>query len=151
LYVIIRRDRSRIVGLIRNYLPGYEGAGLVTGHDIEMLSSLKDRRQARIWARANGGLSAASAMGDYQLAATELALLHQKAHRGVISRRQFIQSQQGLLSLMQQARGQVLPRQPSPQDLATPWTGSQRSAFTQPMAYQAPMPKPPESSGGRPG
>ena len=141
LYVVIRRDRSRIVGLIRDYLPGYEGTGLVTGHDIEMLSSLKDRRQARIWARANGGLAAASAMGDYQLAATELALLHQKARRGVISRRQFAQSQQGLLSLMQAARGQFQRRQSSPP--ATPWTGSQTSAFTQPMAYRAPMPHPP--------
>jgi hypothetical protein len=106
-----------------------------------MLSSLKDRRQARIWARGNGGLSAASAMGDYQLAATELALLHQKARRGVISRRQFAQGQQGLLSLMQQARGQFLRRQPSPP--RTPWTGSQASAFTQPMAYRTPMPPPP--------
>jgi RsiW-degrading membrane proteinase PrsW (M82 family) len=149
LYVVIRRDRTRIVGLIRNYLPGYEGTGLVTGHDIEMLSSLRDRRQARKWARASGGLSAASAMGDYQLAATELALLHQKAHRGVISRRQFAQGQQGLLSLMQSARGQFQRRQPSPPP--TPWTGSQTSAFTQPMAYQAPMPRPPEASGGRPG
>src|ERR1700753_128359 len=143
LYVVIRRDRSRIVGLIRNYLPGYEGTGLVTGHDIEMLSSLKDRRQARIGARSHGGLQAASAMGNYQLAATELALLHQKARRGVISRRQFAQSQQGLLSLWRAARGQSQRGQPSPP--ATPWTGSQTSAFTQPMAYRAPMPPPPAS------
>jgi hypothetical protein len=81
-------------------------------------------------------------MGDYQLAATELALLHQKARRGVISRRQFAQSQQGLLSLMQQARSQFQRRQPSPPP--TPWTGSDTSAFTQPMAYRAPMPRPPE-------
>src|SRR6201992_949234 len=143
LYVVIRRDRSRIVGLIRNYLPGYEGTGLVTGHDIEMLSSLKDRRQARIWARANGGLDAGPAHGDSQPRATEAGLLHQKARRGVISRRQFAQSQQGLLSLWRAARGQSQRGQPSPP--ATPWTGSQTSAFTQPMAYRAPMPPPPAS------
>jgi hypothetical protein len=83
-------------------------------------------------------------MGDYQLAATELALLHRKAERGVISRRQFSQGQQGLLTLMQQARGQFLRRQPAPPP--TPWTeagaSADTSAFTQPMAYRATVPTP---------
>ncbi|MBV9794847.1 MAG: PrsW family intramembrane metalloprotease [Actinobacteria bacterium] len=144
LYLVIRADRRRIVGQIRQYLPGYEGTGLVTDYDITMLSSLPGRKQARNWARSTGGMAAASAMGDYQLAATELALLHQKAGRGVISRRQFSQSQQGLLGLMQRARGQFLRRQPSPPP--TPWTGPghdvSTSAFTQPMAYRAPVPAP---------
>jgi RsiW-degrading membrane proteinase PrsW (M82 family) len=140
LYQVIRADRRHIVGLIRQYLPGYEGTGLVTGNDIAMLSSLKDRRQSRNWARATGGLAAARAMSDYQLATTELALLHQKASRGVISRRQFAQSQQGLLSLMQQARGEFLRRQPTPPP--TPWTGSDTSAFTQPMSYRSAVPHP---------
>jgi RsiW-degrading membrane proteinase PrsW (M82 family) len=140
LYQVIRADRRHIVGEIRSYLPGYEGTGLVTDNDIAMLSSLKDRRQARIWARTTGGMAAARAMSDYQLATTELALLHQKASRGVISRRQFAQSQQGLLSLMQQARGEFLRRQPAPPP--TPWTGSDTSAFTQPMSYRATVPHP---------
>jgi protease PrsW len=144
LYLVIRADRRRIVGLIRQYLPGYEGTGLVSDWDIQMLSSLPARRQARNWARSTGGMAAASAMGDYQLAATELALLHQKAGRGVISRRQFAQSQQGLLTLMQQARREFLRRQPAPPP--TPWTGPQTgagtSAFTQPMSYRASVPPP---------
>jgi protease PrsW len=144
LYLVIRADRRRIVGQIRQFLPGYEGTGLVTDYDITMLSSLPGRKQARNWARSTGGMAAASAMGDYQLAATELALLHQKASRGVISRRQFSQGQQGLLGLMQQARGQFLRRQPAPPP--TPWTGraadTSTSAFTQPMAYRAPVPNP---------
>ncbi len=140
LYLVIRADRRRIVGQIRQYLPGYEGTGLVTDYDIQMLSSLPGRKQARNWARSTGGMAAATAMGDYQLAATELALLHQKAGRGVISRRQFAQGQQGLLGLMQQARAQFLRRQPAPSP--TPWTGSDSSAFTQPMAYRAPVPSP---------
>jgi RsiW-degrading membrane proteinase PrsW (M82 family) len=140
LYQVIRADRRHIVGEIRSYLPGYERTGLVTGNDIAMLSSLKDRRQARNWARATGGMAAARAMSDYQLATTELALLHQKASRGVISRRQFARSQQGLLSLMQQARGEFLRRQPAPPP--TPWTGSDTSAFTQPMSYRAAVPHP---------
>ena len=68
-------------------MPGYEPTGLVTPQDITMLSSLRDRRLARNWALATGGLPAASAMGNYQLAATELALLHEKARRGVLGRR----------------------------------------------------------------
>ena len=140
LYLVIRADRRRIVGLIRHYLPGYEGTGLVTDYDISMLSSLKQRRYARNWARSTAGLSAASAMSHYQLAATELALLHQKAARGVISRRQFTQSQQGLLGLMQLARGEFLRRQPSPPP--TPWTGRETSAFTQPTSHRATVPHP---------
>ncbi|HXP53443.1 MAG TPA: PrsW family intramembrane metalloprotease [Streptosporangiaceae bacterium] len=143
-YVIIRADRRRIVGQIQHYLPGYEGTGLVTDYDIRMLSSLPGRKQARAWARSTGGMAAATAMGDYQLAATELALLHQKAGRGVISRRQFSQAQQGLLGLMQQARGQFVRRQPAPSP--TPWTragaGAETSTFTQPMSYRAAVPDP---------
>ena len=52
LYLVIRSDRRRIVGQIRQYLPGYEGTGLVTDYDIQMLSSLPGRKQARNWARA---------------------------------------------------------------------------------------------------
>jgi hypothetical protein len=144
LYLVIRADRRRIVGQIRQYLPGYEGTGLISDWDIAMLSSLPARRQARNWARSTGGMAAASAMGDYQLAATELALLHQKAGRGVISRRQFAQGQQGLLTLMQQARREFLRRQPVP--APTPWTGPEpgpgTSAFTQPMSYRASVPPP---------
>jgi RsiW-degrading membrane proteinase PrsW (M82 family) len=143
-YLIIRADRRHIVAQIQHYLPGYEDTGLVTDYDIRMLSSLPGRKQARVWARSTGGMAAATAMGEYQLAATELALLHQKAGRGVISRRQFSQSQQGLLVLMQQARGQFVRRQPAPSP--TPWTragaGAETSTFTQPMSYRATVPSP---------
>ena len=44
LYAVIRADRRRIVALIEHYLPGYEPTGLVTPHDITMLSSLRERR-----------------------------------------------------------------------------------------------------------
>jgi RsiW-degrading membrane proteinase PrsW (M82 family) len=140
LYAVIRGDRRRIVAQIEHYLPGYEPTGLVTPHDITMLSSLRERRRARNWARATGGLQAASAMSNYQLAATELALLHQKASRGVLNRAEVAERQQGLLGLMQVARAAFLRRRPAPPP--TPWTGSGTSGFTQPMSYQAPMPHP---------
>ena len=140
LIAVIRADRRRIAGLIGHYLPGYEPTGLVTPEDIEMLSSLKARRRARKWARATGGLPAAAAMSDYQLAATELALLHQKAERGVVDRAEFAARQQALLSLMQVARSAFLRRQPVPPP--TPWAGAGPSGFTRAAAFAVPMPQP---------
>jgi RsiW-degrading membrane proteinase PrsW (M82 family) len=141
LLVIIRADRRRIAGLIRHCLPGYEPTGLVTPEDIEMLSSLQARQRARRWARLTGGLRAAAAMSDYQLAATELALLHQKAARKVVDRAQFAERQQALLSLMQVARSAFLRRRPAPP--AAPWAGAGPSGFTRAAAFAAPMPQQP--------
>jgi RsiW-degrading membrane proteinase PrsW (M82 family) len=137
---IIVADRRRIIGLIVGCLPAYEPTGLVTPEDIRMLSSLKERRRARNWALATGGLAAARAMSDYQLAATELALLHQKARRGVIDHRQFTENQRALLGLMQQARAAFLRRQPEPP--SAPWAGAGPSGFTRPAAFAAPLPQP---------
>ncbi len=149
LYAVIRADRRRIVAQIEHYLPGYEPTGLVTPYDITMLSSLRERRLARNWARSTGGLQAASAMSNYQLAATELALLHQKASRGVLNRAEVAERQQGLLGLMQVARAAFLRRRPAPPP--TPWTESGPSGFTQPMSYQTPMPHPFMPRGARHG
>src|SRR5918992_1042408 len=82
LIVLVVRERKRTVRLIATYLPMYAGTGLVTQQDVQMLGRLSTRRAARRWARLIGGHTAARAMGDYQLAATELALLHQRAERG---------------------------------------------------------------------
>jgi hypothetical protein len=51
-------------------------------------------------------------MGDYQLAGTELALLHDKAARGVVSPEAFARRQQDLLGLMHVARVSFLARHP---------------------------------------
>jgi RsiW-degrading membrane proteinase PrsW (M82 family) len=146
---IIVADRRRIIGLIVGCLPAYEPTGLVTPEDIRMLSSLKERRRARNWALATGGLAAARAMSDYQLAATELALLHQKASRGVIDDRQFTENQRALLGLMQQARAAFLRRQPGPPSV--PWAGAGPSGFTQSAAFAAPMPQPATTRDREPG
>ena len=140
LWAVIIADRRRIVAQIEHYLPGYEPTGLVTPQDITMLSSLRDRRLARNWALATGGLPAASAMGNYQLAATELALLHEKARRGVLGRREVAQRQQALLGLMQVARAAFLRRRPAPP--RAPWAGTGPSGFTRPSSHSAPMPHP---------
>ncbi|MFC0552912.1 PrsW family intramembrane metalloprotease [Planotetraspora thailandica] len=101
---VIVKDRKRIVGLIHHYLPPYERNGLVNQADLFMLSSLRRRRQARTWARAHGGKSGARAMSDYQLAATELGLLHERAARGGVDEASFLTIQRSLADLMAYAR-----------------------------------------------
>src|SRR5258708_37867528 len=71
-------DRRRIIALLRRSLPAYEPAGIIAAPDVAMLSSLRDRRQARQWARLHCGLAGLREMSEYQLAATELGPLHRR-------------------------------------------------------------------------
>ncbi|MEU0480127.1 PrsW family intramembrane metalloprotease [Streptosporangium sp. NPDC006013] len=111
---IIFRDRKRIIGLIQTYLPAYWATGLVSSYDIAMLSSLQGRRHARQWARNNGGRTGLRAMSDYQLAATELGLLHERARGHVIDERTFNEEQRALLECMAASRAQFPPQPPPP-------------------------------------
>jgi RsiW-degrading membrane proteinase PrsW (M82 family) len=140
LIIVLVRDRHRIVGLIRRCLPGYIPTGLVTWQDVTMLSTLRGRRIARNWARGTGGMASYKAMADYQLAGTELALLHQRAERGVINPGRFEERRHDLLGLMQTARNAFLSRRPEPP--LPPWAPQGHSGFTQPNAVRAPMPPP---------
>jgi protease PrsW len=137
LITVLIRDRRRIVGLITHYMHGYQATGLVTDEDIAMLSSLRRRFEARRWAGAAGGRAAASAMSDYQLAATELALLHPKAERGVISPEYFRQRQHDLLGLMRVAREAFLRNRPEPPSV--PWARGP-SGFAHAPVSRAPLP-----------
>jgi protease PrsW len=110
LVAVLVTDRHTLVREIREFLPAYEPTGVVTRDDVPMLASLPARRRARNAARAAGGLPAAMAMGDYQLAATELALLHVKARRDVISPEEFRRRQHDLLGLMYLERKAFLSR-----------------------------------------
>jgi RsiW-degrading membrane proteinase PrsW (M82 family) len=114
LLVVLVRDHRRIVALISRILPGYEATGLITGWDVRMLATPAARRHARNWALATGGRPAATAMADYQQAATELALLHQRAERLLIGQRAFAERQRALLDLMNVARNAFLHQQPRP-------------------------------------
>src|SRR6202044_4011772 len=62
------------------------------------------RGAPRRWARASGGHPAATAMSDYQLAATELALACAKADRSVLDFNDFAAREHSLLTLMAVAR-----------------------------------------------
>jgi RsiW-degrading membrane proteinase PrsW (M82 family) len=97
-------DRRRMVALILRYLPGYAGTGLLTPDDVGMLASVRARAAARSWARRAGGPAAVAAMGDYQLAATGLALACAKSDGGMLSAAAFADREQHLLALMRLAR-----------------------------------------------
>ncbi|GAA2794720.1 PrsW family intramembrane metalloprotease [Saccharopolyspora taberi] len=130
MIVILVRDRRRLVGLIRRYLPAYVPSGLVQPADVQMLGTMPGRRHARHWARVNAGGVGARAMGDYQLAATELALLHARAQTATIDPRAFHARRDAILGLMRAARDAFfrrLPQAPPP-----PWARQQQSGFFAP-------------------
>jgi hypothetical protein len=104
LIAVVVKDRRRIVALIQRYLPPYEPTKLVNRTDIYMLSSLSRRRQARQWAKAHGGKRGLRAMNDYQLASTELGLLHERAARRMVDEQTFHAEQRALLECMSVAK-----------------------------------------------
>ncbi|MFI6603073.1 PrsW family intramembrane metalloprotease [Nonomuraea sp. NPDC050536] len=104
LIAVVFRDRRRIVGLLQRYLPSYEPTRLVTQDDVYMLSALSRRRRARQWAGTRGGKRSLQAMKDYQLAATELGLLHERAARRIVDEQTFHAEQRALLECMSAAR-----------------------------------------------
>ncbi|GAA3757419.1 RsiW-degrading membrane proteinase PrsW (M82 family) [Spinactinospora alkalitolerans] len=119
IIVVAVQDRRRQVGAIAHYLPPYISTGLVTPPDIQMLSSMGGRRQARTWAQRNAGARGRKAMEDYQLAATELALLHNRLDRGV-ARPQWWHRRDSFLALMHVAREAFIGSMP--QQAVPSWT-----------------------------
>lgn len=103
IIVLAVQDRRKHVAAIAHFLPPYVSTGLVTPADVRMLSSIPGRRGARSWAQRNAGQRGRNAMKDYQLAATELALLHQRLARGV-ARPNWEERRDNFLALMHAAR-----------------------------------------------
>ncbi|MGP4017079.1 PrsW family intramembrane metalloprotease [Saccharopolyspora sp. 5N708] len=132
LIVVLVLDRKRLVRLIRTYLPAYIPSGLVQPGDVRMLGSLSGRRNARHWARTQAGTTGARAMGDYQLAATELALLHAHAEKATIPPEKFFARRDAILRLMRTARDAFFRRMP--QAPPPPWARQERSGFFAPPA-----------------
>ena len=124
LVLLLAWDRRRMVGLILRYLPGYASTGLLTPDDVGMLASLRARAAARSWARATGGRPAVTAMGDYQLAATELALARAKSACGVLSAGAFADRERKLLALMQIARHWFACGVASAPEAPAPWAAA---------------------------
>ncbi|MGI5169323.1 PrsW family intramembrane metalloprotease [Spirillospora sp. CA-253888] len=134
LVVIVTVERRRTVRRIETYLPRYAGTGLVTPQDVRMLRTLPSRRVARRWAGRVGGRPAARAMTDYQLAATELALLHKRAERGLADPQWFDARRDALLNLMGLARQAFLraPQLPAAPPPVPPWAAQGPSGFLPP-------------------
>ncbi len=127
LLIAMILDRRRIIRLIRRFLPEYEPAGILTGADVSMLSSLPHRRQARHWARLHGGLGALRDMAEYQLSATELGLLHLRSERGLVDTDGFDQRRDGLVAGMQTATSAFVSRFNVPP--RPPWATQAASCF----------------------
>jgi RsiW-degrading membrane proteinase PrsW (M82 family) len=107
LITVIVADRRRILGLVRRYLPAYQDSRLVTEADLRMLSTLRERREARRWARRTGGRPLGRAMAAYQLAATELALAHQRLQRGGATPGDFEERRRELTGVMASAHAVI--------------------------------------------
>ena len=131
---IVIWERRKTVRLIERFLPMYEQTGVVTRADLRMLGRMPARRWARVWARRVGGTQAARAMSDYQLAATELALLNWRRERGIAEPTWFENRQSALIGLMARAREAFLgtPVGPPPQPPVPPWASPGQSAFGPP-------------------
>ncbi|RRO18908.1 protease PrsW [Saccharopolyspora rhizosphaerae] len=127
LVVVLIRDRRRLVHMIGRYLPAYVPSGLIAPNDIPMLATMKGRRHALNWAWHQAGNIGVRAMGDYQLAATELALLHSRAERRTIDPQSFFVRRDQIVILMRHARDAFFRRTPRPQP--APWARDQRSGF----------------------
>lgn len=130
LIVVVVVERRRTVQLINRYLPSYYDTGLVTPQDVWMLCRIPARRAARQWARSVGGRPATRAMADYQLATTELVLLHRRAERGTIDPARYQQRHEALLGLMAMARQAFLRAPVRP--VTPPWAGRGPSGFHRP-------------------
>jgi RsiW-degrading membrane proteinase PrsW (M82 family) len=72
--------RRREGHLIGRFLRPYADAGWLAPEEVEMLSSMPRRREARQWARANAGTRGLAAMRGFQDTASELAMLRRRMH-----------------------------------------------------------------------
>lgn len=152
LIVVLVLDRQRLVRSIRTHLTPYVPSGLVMPSDVTMLGTIGGRRQARRWARSTTGVAGMRAMGEYQLAATELALLHEHAPNRVLTPEGFYRRRDEIMALMRAAQNTFFRRLPPALPPPPPWTqGGQSSGFfalPQPIAPAtlpafAPVPAPP--------
>lgn len=72
--------RAREGRLIAVHLQPYVDTGWLSVGEVVMLSSVRQRREARTWAKAMGGQRAAESMQAFQDTATDLALLRARMH-----------------------------------------------------------------------
>jgi hypothetical protein len=79
LIVLARRHEGRV---IMRELGQYVEQGELTGAEVAMLSSIKERRYALAWAERHGGPASQHEMREFQEAASELAMARARIDRG---------------------------------------------------------------------
>ncbi|MFD1934783.1 MULTISPECIES: PrsW family intramembrane metalloprotease [Nonomuraea] len=102
LTAVIVTEHRRLVAAIGRHLPRYQDTGAVTSDDVDMLSSGRGRWQALHQVRTP---PARRAMADYQRAATELVILHQRAERDNV--RPGVRDRDDRLAVMTEARARL--------------------------------------------
>lgn len=106
--VWVRRREGRLIG---QFLHAYSDAGWLSPAEVSMLASMPRRREARQWARANGGRPALRSMEDFQDTASELALLRRRMYHSAADA-QALQDERDLLAALVSRRrefaGQVM-------------------------------------------
>ncbi|WP_163513747.1 PrsW family intramembrane metalloprotease [Fodinicola acaciae] len=163
--IYARQSQFRVV---KRGLPQYASAGWIGQDEVDWLSTLRGRSQARKWARQVAGQPGLSAMKEYQYAATRLAILRDGANRGQVPH-DFARTEQGLLAALGQQRkffsphaaqsgqmpGGAAPRftaqaYGSPQS-APPYGQASSPPYGQPSAppYGSPQSAPPYGPGGQ--
>jgi RsiW-degrading membrane proteinase PrsW (M82 family) len=75
-------SRRREGATIATWLPLYAHTGWLAPEDVAMLASMPRRRQAVAWANRTYGGGSSRALHDFQVAATELAFLRERAETG---------------------------------------------------------------------
>ncbi len=103
-----RRREGRLIG---QFLHAYADAGWLSSAEVSMLASMPKRREARQWARLNGGRAALRSMEDFQDAASELALLRRRMHHSAADAHALAEERELLDILARRRRefaGQVL-------------------------------------------
>ena len=106
--VWVRRREGRLIG---QFLHAYSDAGWISSAEVSMLASMPRRREARQWARANGGRSGLRSMEDFQDTASELALLRRRMHYAAADEKALADERELLATLAARRRefaGQVL-------------------------------------------
>ena len=148
LIVVLVMDRKRIIATIQRFLPPYAQYGIVSPSDVQMLSTLKARRRARSWASGQFGAGGKKAMREYQLAGTELAMLHSHAESRTVDPRRFAVRRDQLVGLMRATHNVFSPASgPAQAGPAGPYGGG----YGGQQPPQPPPQQPPYGqSGGQP-
>ena len=82
LFILIAWLHRQEIKVIRARLSEYMPFGWFAPHEVEMLTSMRDRRRARAWAKNAGGPNGAKSMKEFQLASTKLAFARNDLHSG---------------------------------------------------------------------